>query len=482
MTPEKIYALNTQSAVECLEHLLSVNMDTLQADRAVAFHYKMGGQWLWAEEPDMVEQASSVIDYLRQHVGDIGFKPEVFFLPQMEADIVRLDSLRFDSIDTMPVVMARLEYDLSRAFLRYVRGQRYGFMNPSPVFNHLDLRDERPGDYRRLFDIPVEQPDSLFFEHALGQVAEGRAVEFMQKCEPVDTVYILFNRLLITDSTADGRRRLLCNMERRRWRSDETLGRHQRFVFVNMPSQQVWAVAPDSVFSMRICLGAWKTKTPMLHSAISRIEINPEWVIPPSIIRNEISGHAGDSAYFARHRYFIINRHSGDTVDSRTISTEQLRSGGYRVAQRSGRGNSLGRIIFRFPNQHAVYLHDTNNHGAFQGERRTISHGCIRLQRPFDMATFLLPNADEWLLDRMRLSMDMKPVGEWGHNYLKKRAEEGDKSPIRLISSTAVEPSVPIYLTYYTCFPNPETGIIETWPDRYEYDRQIAKTLSLYFP
>lgn len=445
-----------------------------------ADYYRHGGDWVWAETPEMVAQGDSVVRYLRRQVRAIGFNPDAFFLTEIEADIERLDSLRFDSLNTQDVVMARTELNLTRAYLRYARGQRYGFMNPTYVLNRLDLRDGRPGDYRQTFDIDIDHPDSLFGHRSLSRVADGKAVGYLEGIEPRDSIYDRFVEALRHDSTPEGRRRLICNIERRRWRTHEEHAADGRYIFVNIPAQQLWAVRPDSVFSMRICCGAWSTKTPLMHSAVSRIEINPEWVIPGSIVRNDISRRAGDSAYFARNRYFITSRQTGDTLDPRSVTQAQLLSGQYRVAQRSGRGNSLGRIIFRFPNQHAVYLHDTNNRGAFNADRRTISHGCVRVQRPFDLAMFLLPDADEWLLDRMRLSMDLPPESDKGKQYLKQRAEEEDTSPIRLIQTTGVSPRVPVYLSYYTVYPNPETGHLDVWPDRYEYDKQIVKSLHPY--
>ncbi len=479
-TSAQLFALNAPSAHECLEQILYTAHDSLQADLMAADYYRNGGDWVWAETPEMVSQGDSVVRYLRNHVEAIGFLPDAFCLTQLEADLERLDSLRFDSLNTHDVVMARTELNLTRAYLRYARGQRYGFMNPTYVLNHLDLRDGRPGDYRQTFDIDIDHPDSLFGERSLSRVADGRAVGYLEGMEPHDTIYDRFIDALRHDSTPEGRRRLICNIERRRWRTHKEHTADGRYIFVNIPAQQLWAVCPDSVFSMRICCGAWSTKTPLMHSAVSRIEINPEWIIPGSILRNDISRRAGDSAYFARNRYFITSRQTGDTLDPRYVTQSQLLSGQYRVAQRSGRGNSLGRIIFRFPNQHAVYLHDTNNRGAFNADRRTISHGCVRVQRPFDLAMFLLPDADEWLLDRMRLSMDLPPESNKGKDYLKQRSEEGDTSPIRLIQSTGVSPRVPVYLSYYTIYPNPETGHLDIWPDRYEYDKQIIKSLHPY--
>ena len=99
------------------------------------------------------------------------------------------------------------------------------------------------------------------------------------------------------------------------------------------------------------------------------------------------------------------------------------RLGLFRTAQllRGGqwRTTGLGRIIFRFPNKFSVYLHDTSSPSAFNRESRTVSHGCVRLQRPFDIAEFVLHDADPWLLDKMRLSMDLQPKTEQGKQYKK---------------------------------------------------------------
>lgn len=478
----QLFALSTQKANQCLEQILSQQTSyNTQADHVAADYYRQHGTWLWTSDPERIELSYQMLSYLNEQVTDIGFNPKAFFIKQIAADLACIDSLRTDTTQILYEAMARAELNLSRAYLRYARGQRYGFVNPTSVFNKLDLRDNQPGNYKKVFDIPLEQPDSTFFAEALRMVEEGHGINYLQSIEPKDTIYNQLKEAWEKDSTEEGRTRLLCNMERRRWRDTQRVDPDDgRYIFVNIPAQQLWAVRPDSVFSMRICCGAWKTKTPLLSSAITRIELNPEWNIPSSIVRDEVSYHAGDSAYFARNRYFIIDRASGDTINPQDLTPQQLRTGKYRVAQHSGRGNSLGRIIFRFPNEFAVYLHDTNNPSAFKRDRRTISHGCVRVERPFDVLTFLLPEADEWTLDRIRLSIDMKPQGKKGKDYLKKRAMDGATEPIRLINQTSVKPSVPVYLSYYTAYPNPETGKIETWRDRYEYDQHIVKAISTY--
>jgi murein L,D-transpeptidase YcbB/YkuD len=208
------------------------------------------------------------------------------------------------------------------------------------------------------------------------------------------------------------------------------------------------------------------------------MQVNPEWVIPFNIIKTDVANHGGDVAYFSRNNYWILDRKTNDTLNAKNVSSEKLKSGAVRVVQKSGKGNSLGRIVFRFPNNFSVYLHDTNNRGAFQRERRTLSHGCVRVEKPFELACFLLPEADDWMLDRLRLSMDIKPETERGQKYLEEHPDA--PSPLKLMTYQEVEPKVPVYIIYYTAYPNPETGIVELWPDIYKFDEVIAKEMGSF--
>ena len=478
---EQLLVDSAQDAQVRLGLFLSLAQDSLAADLLVNDYYNNGGEWRWVgiDTNRLFDNALTMASFLEKQAETMGFSPKAFYTEDIRQDIGHLRQMDFDSAAISPTgTMAQLEWNLSRAFMRYALGQRYGFVEPHEAFNHLDMRPE--GGHRIVYDIDLEEPDDDFTTEALSNAREGHPVAYLQSLEPNDALYKEMMQKMATDSTKDGRQRLLCNMERRRWRHKQKVAEGQRHVFVNIAAQQLWAIHPDSVLNMRICCGAWRTKTPLLTSNIRLIQVNPEWNIPGSILRDEVSRHGGDSAYFARNRYFIVKRSSGDTIPAKSLTPEQLRSGAYRVAQRSGRGNSLGRLIFRFPNQFDVYLHDTNSRGTFNAERRTVSHGCVRIQKPFELACFLLPDADESLLDRIRLSIDMKPESERGINYLKEHAE--DKAPIRLISSTSVSPNVPVQIDYYTLYPNPETGEWQTWPDRYEYDKQILRRLKPFIP
>ena len=155
------------------------------------------------------------------------------------------------------------------------------------------------------------------------------------------------------------------------------------------------------------------------------------------------------------------------------VTRQMLLSGKYRVAQRSGSHNSLGRIVFRFKNKYSVFLHYTSNPSAFQRESMAISHGCVRVAKPFELAHFVLDNPDEWLLERIRIAMELKPETEQGKNYVATHDEEERK---KLIGYVPVKPRVPLYIIYYTMWPNHE-GTLQEWPDVYGYDKVLWTNL-----
>lgn len=479
---QQLFSDSLTHAQQWLQHFVVSKRDSLTTDKKVNQYYKDNGKWFWlSDDMDFIAKADLLTDFFKKKATEMGFTPQAFFTDDIQKEVTHLRQMDFDSTHVSATeTMAILEYHLTKAYLRYAQGQRYGFTNPHRMLNKLDPRKE--GGYRIIYDIDLEKADDNFLATALKHAHDDDPTAYLQSLESQHPIYARLKQELKNDSTGTNRERILSNMERLRWRHIQTIEPNDKHIFVNIPAQQLWAICPDSILTMRICCGAWKTKTPLLESQISYMQFNPEWNIPSSILRDEVSAHAGDSAYFARNDYFIVNRNTGDTISPKVITTRQLRSGDYRVAQRSGKSNSLGRIIFRFKNQFDVYLHDTNNHGAFDRDRRTISHGCVRVQRPFNLLLFVLNKPDEWMLDKIRLSIDMKPETEQGIKYLKKHNEEHSEDPIRLINLAYVKPNIPLSIDYYTYYPNPETGEFETWPDRYEYDIQIIKAIKPFLP
>ena len=472
-----VHALDTTEQRAYLTHLLDADTSKWAADKAVHEYYaERTHEPLWYAQAGVTEQADSLLAQLQRTLPQHGLNPEAFFLPEIEADLEIVHQLSFDSVgQSINEVLPRLDYHLTKAYVRYTVGQRYGFIRPDQVFNRQDYKTDGSG-YARLFDYEVTAPD---YQEPLRKLASPDRMTYLQTSAPTHSLYkTLQAQLARTKDTADCQK-IAVNLERCRWQIVRPEGRTPQVV-VNIPAIQLWAVCPDSVLPMKICCGAIPTKTPLLSSEITHMQVNPDWIIPPSIVKGEVAAHGGDSAYFARNRYYIVDRQNGDTLNPAEVTGSQLRAGGLRVGQKGGAGNSLGRIVFRFANNFGVYLHDTNNRGAFNRERRTLSHGCVRVQKPFDLACFLLQGADDWTLDKLRLAMDMKPETDRGREYLEEHAE--DPRPLRVITYRDVLPRVPVYIIYYTVYPDPETGEVSFWPDLYGYDRIIRKEMKAFLP
>lgn len=426
---------------------------------------------LWFTEEGISADADETLEYLRQELNEQALSEGSFYIPQIEEDLGVVHALAFDSLGLdINQVLMRLDYNLSKAYTRYVTGTRYGFVRPSRLLNRLYKKED--GSYAYLFDYDAAEPD---YDETISKLETDGRLDYLKSSEPADAVMFKALRAYLKSATdRETRLKVAVNMERCRWRIKHP-ARNGSEVIVNIPSQHLWALRDGTVLDMKICCGAWNTKTPLLCSEIGYIQVNPEWSIPPKIVDSDFPRHAGDSAWFARHRYFVVDRSTGDTLNIARIGADGMRNHRLRFVQRGGSGNSLGRIVFRFANNFSIYLHDTNSHWVFDRDRRTVSHGCIRVEKPFELACFLLPDIDEWTTECLRISMDIPPITERGIQWLSRHSDA--PRPYRLLTYHKVSPKVPVYINYYTVFPNPYHGIVEILPDLYGYDKPLQESL-----
>lgn len=474
---EYVNALDTSQIEKHLVHILRSDTSHWAADKAVSQLYagKHIGidEPLWFSKMGVSSRADSLVSWLRRELPRNGLDTAAFFIPEIAADLQVVHGLAFDSLGIdINELLPRLDYRLSKAYVRYTAGMRQGFVRPDKLLNNLEMKANTT-NYARLFDYEVKAPD---YQESLRKLESDDRMAYLAASVPDGYVYRVLLAKMEKAASAGERSKIAVNIERCRWQTNWPPADSERKVLVNIPALHLWAVDADSVLDMRICCGATTNKTPLLHSMISHFQVNPDWIVPQNIVESDFIRHAGDSAYFARHRYYIVDRSARDTLNPAEVTAEELKAGRLRVGQKGGAGNSLGRIVFRFANDFGIYLHDTNNRGAFNNERRTLSHGCIRVQKPFELACFFLPEASEWELEQLRISMDMKPQTDRGLLYLREHAD--DLRPIRLMAYHDIFPRVPIYIVYFTAYPNPSTGVVETWPDLYGYDKAVSRVMA----
>lgn len=185
--------------------------------------------------------------------------------------------------------------------------------------------------------------------------------------------------------------------------------------------------APPLAF--RVIVGDEAHPTPVFAARIAAITLNPPWSIPASIANREILPKARrNPRYFADQDIVILDRPAdpfGLTVDWHAIPDRGLP---FRLQQRPGPRNALGRVKFEMPNRFDVYLHDTPTKQLFDRSRRALSHGCIRVARPLELAAALLGD---------------------GHWTVRSLEDMIMRSETRRIS---IVPPVPIHLVYLTAF------------------------------
>ena len=445
-------------------------------DLATNIYYAERKPYLWISRLGASNKCDTVIPYIEKII-KTGFRDKTFHLSTIKKDIERIRTLNFDKANNPNLVMARFEYYMTKAYMRYSSGQRFGFISPNKFLNNLDSEkiDSATSKYHVLYDISSETPGKKFVHKAITSISNGRLTEFLKQVQPTDSAYYYLERkYLAGEGTESQLNTIFVNMERLRWRSK--FAKTGKYVIVNLPEQSLKATDTENNTSlaMKICCGRKANKTPLLNSQIKYAEFNPYWIVPQSIIKKEIAvRHAQDNLYFERNRMRIIDKSTGEEMPPEEVSSEMLSSGKYRIRQEKGDGNSLGRIIFRFPNNFSIYLHDTNNRNVFMQSNRCVSHGCIRVERPLELAIFLLEDKDANLIDRIRIAIDIPPVTDYGKSLL---SREGYKH----IGYQSFKPVIPLSITYFTACPSTSGETISYYPDIYDYDNEMLKRLKSY--
>jgi murein L,D-transpeptidase YcbB/YkuD len=183
--------------------------------------------------------------------------------------------------------------------------------------------------------------------------------------------------------------------------------------------------------SMRAVTGRPGDETPMLSSTINSIVINPPWNVPTSIATNELWPKEKKSpGYLKRNGFKVID--------------------GTRLQQAAGDQSALGRFKFDFNNSYAVYLHDTPSRAKFASFSRLASHGCVRLEKPAELAELLL-----------------KANGDWPAEAIAAQVEKG--KTLRVSLTNPVE----VYLLYWTAFAS-TSGQMNFRADPYGWDKTLA--------
>jgi murein L,D-transpeptidase YcbB/YkuD len=204
---------------------------------------------------------------------------------------------------------------------------------------------------------------------------------------------------------------IAANMDR--LRSMHSFFEEPNHIIVNVPQFELEALKEGSPpLRSRVVVGQVGKKTPLLTAQVEHLIFSPQWHVPRSImVEEKLPLIRKDPSYVRRNRMRMYDN-NGVQVDPSAIdwSGVSRRNMSYHIVQESGDFNALGRVKFIFPNPYDVYLHDTPSKSLFQKEVRTLSHGCIRVQKPVELAELLLNDKPEW--DRKKITEAMNCKGE----------------------------------------------------------------------
>jgi murein L,D-transpeptidase YcbB/YkuD len=256
-------------------------------------------------------------------------------------------------------------------------------------------------------------------------------------------------------------RQMQLTLERWRWLPLE----YQKSpVVANIPEFRLRAYDENFkiAVTMNVVVGkAYGHDTPIFSDTMQYVIFRPYWSVPYSIVKGELIPHIiRDPDYLTKKGLEVANSRE-EVITSGTVTSdvlEQLRAGKLFVRQPPGPKNALGLAKFIFPNNFSVYMHDSPEHELFSQSRRDFSHGCIRLERPADLAVWVLRNNPGWDVDHVRAAMNGTTTQQVNLAH-----------------------PIPVLIVYATVIVT-EDGVVHFYDDIYKHDAALEKVLAQGYP
>jgi murein L,D-transpeptidase YcbB/YkuD len=244
------------------------------------------------------------------------------------------------------------------------------------------------------------------------------------------------------------------SLERWRWLPDPYL--HARLM-VNLPEFVLRGYDPDHTldFTMRVVVGQvmGEHETPVFTHMMRYLVFRPYWNVPVDIARKELVPHMTSNRGYLASKNFEVTNNKGVVLTDYTA--KQVAQGAVMVREKPGPKNSLGLVKFIFPNQYDIYLHSTPAVSLFERSRRDFSHGCIRVQKPIDLAVWVLQGQGDWDEDKVKEAMDSGPDNK----------------------TVSLKTPLPIVIFYLTAIVD-EEGQTHFFDDIYGYDAEMQKVFA----
>lgn len=246
------------------------------------------------------------------------------------------------------------------------------------------------------------------------------------------------------------------NLERWRW-LDRDLG--ERHIRVNIADFKMQYVDGDQIVRKDVIVGKQFRQTPVFSGRMTYLVLNPYWNVPRSIaLKDKLAKIKKDPSYLEKGHYSLLSGWDANasavdpySIDWETITRKNFK---WRIRQNPGSHNALGQVKFMFPNDYAIYLHDTPSRELFNRTKRDFSSGCIRVHDPIALAELLLESN-----------------GGWPRQRIDKVLDRGKEATVSL------KKPLPVHLLYFTTIIDPETGDIRYLSDLYKRDQKVIDAM-----
>lgn len=402
-------------------------------DALAAFYSARNDQGLWVTESGLTDKAQKLISALKD-ADSYGLDANDFKIPDVpEGDKV---SLTTDAA-------ADIEIALSRAALKYARYARGGRI-PDPAEQLNTNLDRRPQwiEPKIIIDrLAAEEPDAV-----------------LSSLQPDHEQFRRLREAYVKELGKGGKglsrtaKRIRANMEMWRWM---WLDMGHMYVLNNIPEFMQYVYKDGKIIRKeRIVAGMLDKQSSIFSRPLKYVELRPKWRVPESIKVKEIWPSLIRGGGYMRQYGLELESKDGQTLDWRKIdwTTTDIRK--YEVVQPPGRRSVLGHVKFTFPSQHTIFMHDTPDKWMFRQSRRTLSHGCLRVQNPMQLAEMILEEDKGW--DKAKV------------------AELSKSGP--LSNKIRIEKEIPIHLTYFTVWID-DDGKMRTYSDVYGHEKRITQAL-----
>lgn len=266
------------------------------------------------------------------------------------------------------------------------------------------------------------------------------------------------NTLAALNGQSNGEKidKIILSLERLRWLPQDL---KNKYIFINQAFYETWMMQNGKeIFRSDVIVGKAIHQTAVFNDEMDKVVLNPRWFVPRSIIYNEMMPKLFNNPYYLADQGYEVRDIKGRQVNSTTINWAQFgeKNIPYNVVQPPGPKNALGRVKFMFPNQHAIYMHDTPARNLFKKDIRALSHGCVRVQKPMEFAEIIL-KTEGWTPERIASAI---ASGKNQTVFLSKK--------------------IPVYLGYYTAWADQE-GNVKLKDDVYGRDRVLKQALEQNF-